>query len=108
MSSWVWEHFKKRDGKAVCQYEDSNGVLCGVSLEYQKTTSSLSYHLVNVHGIAKGAPAKKQRVLPAMTSVSSAGVPFAKNLEPVWFSSRFHFDRKRAIVLNLGLQCIAI
>ena len=59
MSSWVWEHFKKRDGKAVCQYQDANGVLCGVSLEYQKTTSSLSYHLVNVHGVAKGAPAKK-------------------------------------------------
>ena len=85
MSSWVWEHFKKRDGKAVCQYQDANGVLCGVSLEYQKTTSSLSYHLVNVHGVAKGAPTKKQRVLTSMTSVSSAGVPFAKEKSSMQF-----------------------
>ena len=73
MSSWVWEHFKKKDGKAICQHEDGNGVVCGVALEFQKTTSSMSYHLVNVHGLTKGAPAKKQKLITGMKSVSSAG-----------------------------------
>ena len=76
MASWVWEHFKKKDGKAVCQYEDRNGVVCGAPIDFQKTTSSMSYHLVHVHGLVKGAPAKKQRVLTGMQSVSSTGVSF--------------------------------
>ena len=73
MSSWVWDHFKKKDRKAVCQYEDTNGVVCGAAIDFQKTTSSMSYHLVNVHGLAEGAPAKKQKVLTGMKSVSSTG-----------------------------------
>jgi len=64
MSSWVWEHFKKEDGKAICQHKDANNVICGAKLALGSNTSSLSYHLTSKHGLAKGAPSKKQRLLP--------------------------------------------
>ncbi len=66
--SWVWEYFKKKEGKAVCHFEDGNGSICGAKLDFGNNTSSLSYHLVNKHGLAKGAPAKKQRRLVANSS----------------------------------------
>jgi hypothetical protein len=73
--SWVWEHFKKNGSKAVCQFKDGNGILCGAQLDYGKNTSSLSYHLVNKHGLAKGAPSKKQRLITS-NSTGVFGFPW--------------------------------
>ena len=56
----------------MCQHQHTNGAICGVALEF--STSSLSYHLVNVHGIAKGSLAKRHKLIPKMNSVSSAGM----------------------------------
>ena len=53
--SWVWDHFTKKDGKAVCKVAKANGEPCNQQLEWKKSTTSLSYHLTNVHGLEKGS-----------------------------------------------------
>jgi len=57
----LWDHFAKKNGKAVCKVQLDNGTVCGAQMECGNNTSSL--HLVNKYGMAKGAPAKKTRTL---------------------------------------------
>ena len=41
----------------------SNGKPCGAEISYTSSTSSLTHHLANVHGLQKGTPSKKQKTL---------------------------------------------
>ena len=45
----------------MCLVKDADGKECGVALSFKHSTSSLAYHLTDVHKLEKGEPAHKQR-----------------------------------------------
>ena len=98
----------------MCQYQDVNGVICGDRLEYGKNTSSLSYHLVNKHGLQKGAPAQKQKLMtlqPKSLSASGFILSEREQLCLTWACNELsyelvddpHFRRSLGIALPTGV-----
>ena len=63
-TSWVWDHFKDKNpgGKVICQVDDAEGKRCGAELNFNLT--SMAYHLTHVHGLQKGSPSKRQKLMP--------------------------------------------
>ena len=49
-TSFVWKFFQaKTNGRAYCRYRDDNNEECGYSCVYKTQTSSMLYHINNMH-----------------------------------------------------------
>ena len=83
--SWVWDHFTKKDGKAVCKVAKANGEPCNQQLEWKKSTTSLSYHLTNVHGLEKGSAGPQHKRMKFSSVVVDALMFVRMNLRPLGY-----------------------
>ena len=75
--SWVWHHFQKptaKGTKATCLVPKADGKPCGTLIGCSAGTSSMTYHLENVHKMEKGCPSKKQRTLKWGSAVGPSPV----------------------------------
>jgi len=72
MASWVWTHFKGVGSKARCLVVNEDGKEYGVELVAKYSTTPLSYHLTEVHGIKKGEPTQRKKRIEFGGPISSA------------------------------------
>jgi hypothetical protein len=104
MSSWVWDHFKKSGGKAVCTVRLANGQPCGQALEWKQSTTSLAYHLTNVHDLQRGAPVPNQKKMKF--GPPSCSTPWVLNQKEIlcatWAANGLSYD---LIEDNLFRKC---
>ena len=56
----------------MCQFEDVNRKKCAAELA--ANLSTMSYHLVHLHGLVKGDLAKKKRLLTAPKAMSETRI----------------------------------